>query len=282
MYKIAISSDSTLDLSNELIKKYNIHVMPLHVLLGDKDYKDGVNITPNDIFNYVKKTNTLPKTSACTQLEYFDFFSKLLQEYDSVIHFSISSKCSSTHNDARLAALELDGKVRVIDSLNLSTGQGLLVLKACDYLNEGLNLEEIINNINSLLDKVQTSFVVDTTDYLYKGGRCSAAALVATKLLLIHPAIEMKNGTLGVKKKYRGNLKKCIENYVKDLANEFSSYDDTRVFITHSSCDDDIVSTINDTVKKNFKFKEVLTTVAGSVVTSHCGKGTLGVLFITK
>lgn len=282
MSKIAISSDSTFDLSNDLIQKYNIHVMPLHVLLGDKEYKDGVDITPNDIFNYVKETNTLPKTSAGSQMEYLEFFENLLKEYDSVIHFNISSKCSSTYNDARLAALELDGKVSVIDSLNLSTGQGLLVLKACDYLNEGLGREEIVNNINSLLDKVQTSFVVDTTDYLYKGGRCSAAALVATKLLLIHPSIEMKNGVLGVKKKYRGNLKKCIENYVKDLAKEYTEYDDTRVFITHSTCEDDIVEAINSIVKEHFNFKEVLTTVAGSVVTSHCGKGTLGVLFITK
>ena len=208
MERIAISTDSTADLSKELISDNNIQIAPLHVLLGENDYKDGIDIMPDDIFNYVNESNQLPKTSACSVSEYIEIFSSLLKENDFVIHFTISSKCSSTYNNAVLASNEFDGKVRIIDSLNLSTGQGLLVLKACDMVKEGLLFNDIISKIEELKNKVQTSFVVDTVDYLYKGGRCTGAARIASKIFIIHPGIIMKNGSLGVKKNYRGNLKK--------------------------------------------------------------------------
>lgn len=282
MEKIIVSCDSTADLSVEILKKYNISVSPLHVNLGGNDYKDGVDITPNDIFSFVKKNNTLPKTSACSVIEYMTLFEELLKNNDYIIHFTISSKCSSTYNNAVLAANEYNGRVKVIDSFHLSTGQGLLVLKACDLINEGKTLDEVIKIVEDLKNKIETSFVVDTVDYLYKGGRCSAVSRIASKVLAIHPAIIMKNGSLGVKKNYRGNLKKAIESYTKDLASEYSSYDDTRVFITHSCCSDEIVENTKKILEEKFHFKEILITTAGCVVTSHCGKGTLGVLFITK
>lgn len=280
--KIAISTDSTADLSKEILEKYNISVAPLHVSLGEKDFKDGVDITPNDIFDFVKKENILPKTSACSVFEYKEIFDRLLEQNDHVIHFTISSKCSSTYNNAVLAASDYDGKVDVIDTFHLSTGQGLLVLKACDLIEGGKELKEVIDTINDLKNKVQTSFVVDTLDYLYKGGRCTAVARVATKLFSIHPSIIMRDGVLGVGKKYLGKLKKSIEGYAYDLAKEYTSYDNTRVFITHSCCSSDIVESTKKIVSSCFKFKEIIETQAGSVVTSHCGKGTLGILFITK
>ena len=282
MEKITISTDSTADLSKDLIEKNNITIAPLHVLLGENDHKDGIDIMPEDIFNYVKENNELPKTSACSVAEYIEIFTKLLNDNDYVIHFTISSKCSSTYNNAVLAANEFDGKVKIIDSLHLSTGQGLLVLKACDMVKEGKSFNEIVSNVEELKNKVQTSFVVDTVDYLYKGGRCTAAARIASKILNIHPSITMKNGTLGVKKNYHGNLKKSLEGYSHDLALEYKSYDKKRVFITHSCCSDEIVNSVIDIVKKEFNFEEIIVTVAGSVVTSHCGQGTLGILFITE
>ena len=280
MAKILISTDTTADLSKEILEEFKIKTTSLHVLLGDEDYIDGVNITPKDIFMYVEETNKLPKTSACSVFEYTEFFENNLKDFDYIIHFTISSELSSTYNNARLAAEEFDGKVHIVDSRNLSTGQGLLVLKACDMRNEGASFETICNVIEELKYHVQVSFVVDTLDYLHKGGRCSGTARLAATILKLHPSIDMIDGKLVPKKKYRGIIKKCIENYVKDLATEYTEYDDTRVFITHACCDDATVKLIQDVVYDNFRFKKIYITTAGSVITSHCGQGTLGVLFI--
>lgn len=280
MSKIIISSDSTCDLTPEIIKEKNIPIVPLHVLLGDTEYSDGVDITPQKIFDFVKEKNILPKTSATSVYEFENFFKKLLEENDYVIHFDISSEISSTYQNATIAASEFEGKVKVFDSRNLSTGIGVLIMKAIDLRDEGKSFEETNEFIEKKRFEVETSFVVDTVDYLYKGGRCSSAALLATKLFGIHPAIDMKDGKLVAGKKYRGSLKKCIQKYVSDLAETYKEYDDTRVFITHSCCDDDIVEAIKQEIAEKFHFKEILPTVAGSVITSHCGQGTLGVLFL--
>ena len=282
MKNVVITVDSTADFSKEIIEKYDIRVSPLHVLLGDNEYRDGVDATPQDIFEYVKKTNVLPKTSACATEEYVEFFTRQLEEAEKVIHFNISAECSSSNANAVEAAKRFGGRVYVVDTRQLSTGQGLLALKACDLLQEGKTVDEVYNTVLSLTDKVQTSFVVDTVDYLYKGGRCTAAAAVVSKILKIHPAIFMDNGKLVVRKKYMGNLKRCIGAYVDDLAVDFPDYDDTRVFITHSHCSDDIVELIKEKVKEKFSFKDIEVTTAGCVVTSHCGQGTLGVLYIKK
>lgn len=280
--KILISTDTTADLSREMLKQRGIKVTPLHVLLGEKEYLDGVNIIPEQIFEFVKNSKKLPKTSAVSMGEYLEFFENNLREYDEIIHFCISSEASASYTNALLANEEVNNRVHLIDSRHLSAGQGLLVMKACDLKDEGKSADEIEEEIKRLIPLTQTSFVVDTMEYLHKGGRCSSLARFATMLLSIHPSIQCLSGKLGTKKMYRGKLLKCIEKYIDDLAEEYQTYDDTRVFITHSSCTDDIVDAAYKMVKEKFHFKKIEVTVAGSVVTSHCGRGTLGVLFITK
>lgn len=279
--KIKITSDSTCDLSEELIKKYNVGIMSLCVILGERTY-DGGDITPQMIFDYVNETGNLPKTSAPSIEEYAEHFTKNLGDYDALIHFNISSKASSSNSNAQIAAKQFDGKVFVIDSQALSTGQGLLVLKACDLAAEGKSAQEIVKIIEGLRPMVNTSFVPDVLDYLHKGGRCSLAALIGAKVLKLHPLISMKEGQLYAKKKYMGSLERCIKTYIKDLVEEYPAYDKTRCFITHSSCEPEVVELARGLVKEAFTFDEILETVAGPVVTSHCGKNTLGVLFITE
>lgn len=280
--KIRITSDSTCDLSPELVEKYGVGIFPLHVILGDKTYSDGIDITPQDIFDYVSQTGELPKTAAFSAEDYAEFFTKQLEGYDALIHFNISSKASASFNNADLASKNFGGKVHVIDSLALSTGQGLLVLKACDLAAEGKSAEEIVKIVEGLRPKLNTSFVPDVLDYLHKGGRCSLASLIGAKVLKLHPLISMKEGQMYAKKKYMGGLEACLRKYIKDLAEEYRGYDKTRCFITHSSCEPEVVEKARAQVKEIFDFNEILETTAGSVVTSHCGKNTLGVLFITE
>ncbi len=280
--KIKITADSTCDLGPVLTEKYNVGIMPLTVLLGENVYHDGVDITPQMIFDYVSANNVLPKTSAPSVEDYTKFFAGYLEEYDHVIHFNISSKASASNSNANQAAAAFKGKVDVIDSYALSTGQGLLTLKACDFAAAGEKPKRIVEDIKALIPKVNTSFVPDRLDYLHKGGRCSLAALMGAKVLRLHPLISMKEGQLYAKKKYMGNLDACIRKYVDDLVQEYPSYDKTRCFITHSSAEPETVAKARALVESKFGFNEVIETVAGCVVTSHCGKNTLGVLFIAE
>ncbi len=277
--KIRITSDSTCDLG-ELVAKNNIGILPLQVNLDADAYRDGVDITPQDIFNFVAKTKILPKTSAPSVGEYEEFFAEQLKTYDAIIHFNISSKSSGSHNFAKLASESFAGKVRVIDSQALSSGQGLLVMKAVDLLNEGKSLDEIEETVNALRPFVNTSFVPDQLDYLHKGGRCSGMTMFVANALKIHPKIVMKEGQLVQGGKYRGVMTRCIANYIEDLKQMYPDYDKTRCFVTHSSADSELVEVAKAKVKELFEFDEVIETVAGSIITSHCGKGTLGVLFI--
>ena len=279
--KIKITADSTCDLGNELIQRYNVGIFPLTVVLGEKSYKDGIDIVPQDIFDYVKSTGNLPKTAAGSVDGYAQFFAENLQGYDALIHFSISSLASSSFNAASKAADTFKGKVFAVDSRALSTGQGLLVLKACDLAAEGHAAEDIVKTVKSLRPFVNTSFVPDALDYLHKGGRCSLAALLCATVLKLHPEIcENADGQLIAKKKYMGSIERCIRSYINDLHEEFRYYDKTRCFITHSSADESLVELAKKMVAELFDFKEVHVTVAGSIITSHCGRNTLGVLFI--
>lgn len=280
--KIKISSDSTCDLGNELIERYNIGITPLSVILGDKVYTDGVDITPQQIFDFVKATGNLPKTAACTEEAYAEYFAEFLKGNDAVIHFNISSKASVTNRNAAEAAKRFKGKVKVVDSLALSTGQGLLVLKACDLAAEGKSPDEIVAATEALRPKVNTSFVPDSLEYLHKGGRCSLAALMGAKVLKLHPMIEMNEGQLYASKKYMGSLTRCLKNYVNDLVAKYPHYDSTRCFITHSCCEKEVVDIVRGLVENSFSFDEIHETVAGGVITGHCGKNTLGVLFISE
>jgi DegV family protein with EDD domain len=274
-----ITSDSTCDL-NHLTQQRDITILPLQVNLDAAAYHDGVDITPQDIFDFVAKTGILPKTSAPSIGEYEDFFAQQLKEADEVLHFNISSKSSGAYNFARAAAESFNGKVRVIDSKALSSGQGLLVLKAADMRDAGKSIAETEAEINKLRARVNTSFVPDSLDYLHKGGRVSGMVKVAASMFKIHPQILMNDGQLVPGKKYRGKMSMCINQYVQDLKDMYPSYDKSRCFVTHSSADKELVELAKSKVKELFDFDEIIETVAGSIITSHCGQGTLGVLFI--
>ena len=282
MSDIIISSDSTCDLSKDLLDKYQIAIMPLSVMLGTESFKDGVDIVPQNIFDYFDKTGNLPKTAAPSVSEYQEFFKQFVEQGKTVVHINISSKASGSYGFAAAAAKEFEGKVHVVDSHALSTGQGLLVMKACDLREQGKNGEEICNTLLSLRGKVNTSFIPDTLLYLYKGGRCSTLSYYGSKVLSIHPMIDMKDGQLYPKKKYIGKMSRCLKNYINDLVEEYPLYDKTRCFITHSSADQELVDQAKSAVKELFHFDEILETVAGSIITSHCGKNTIGVLFISE
>ena len=276
---IRITSDSTCDLGH-LANERNIVILPLQVNLDGDAYRDGVDITPEDIFAFVAKTKILPKTSAPSIGEYEDFFREQLKDSDEIIHFNISAKSSGSHSFAKQAAESFDGKVRVIDSKALSSGQGLLVLKAADMRDAGKSAAEIEETIVKLRDSVNTSFVPDQLDYLHKGGRCSGMKMFVANALKIHPKIVMQDGQLQQGGKYRGEMSRCIARYIDDLKEQYLSYDKTRCFVTHSTAERPLVEAAIAKVKETFEFDEVIETVAGSIVTSHCGKGTLGVLFI--
>ena len=276
---IRITSDSTCDKGNYAAER-NVGINPMMIILDGQIYHDGVDITPADIFKFVADTKQLPKTSATAVEEYKEFFEKELEGYDGLIHFDISAKSSVTYNNAKTAAEYFGGKVRVIDSMALSTGQGLLVLKACELRDEGKSLDDIEEAVNSIKKRVNTSFVPDSLDYLKKGGRVSGMVNLAAAMFRIHPAIVMQEGQLVPGKKYKGRMSNIIRQYVEDLKAQYPSYDKTRCFITHSSADQELVDIAKDCVKELFEFDEILETVAGAVVTSHCGRNTLGVLFV--
>lgn len=278
---VKISADSTCDLGEYGVAR-NIKIMPLSVILGDKSYRDGLEIVPQDIFDYVEKTGVLPKTSAPAIADYEDFFAEQLEGDDTLVHFNISQKSSSSYDHAAEAAKKFGGKVFVVDSKALSSGQGLLVMKASDLAAEGKSAREIVDEIQSLVLKTNTSFVPDRLDYLYKGGRCSRMAMYGANILKIHPLIEMHDGQLFADKRYRGNMQKCINNYIDDLAEQYPEYDDTRCFITHSNADKELVEFAVEKTRATFGFKEICVTVAGSVITGHCGRNTLGLLFIAR
>ena len=277
--KIRITSDSTCDL-NALVETRNVGIVPLQVNLGDKAYRDGVDITPQDIFDYVAATKILPKTAAPSIGDYEEFFKKELEGYDALIHINISTKSSGSHSFAKLAAESFGDKVRVIDSKSLSSGQGLLVLKACDLRDEGKSADEIENALLEIRERINTSFVPDTLDYLHKGGRVSGMVKTVAGMFKIHPLIYMENGQLVPGKKYKGKMSVLIKQYVEDLKAQYPDYDKSRCFVTHSSAEPELVEAAKEQVKALFDFDEVLESVAGSIVTSHCGQGTLGVLFV--
>lgn len=279
--QIIISSDSTCDLSSELIERYNIRILPMGVTLGDNSYRDGVDVTPDDLYAYVAKTGQLPKTSAINMAENADYFEELTRDGSAVIHFTISASMSATYNNARMAAEDFED-VYVVDAKNLSTGSGLLVLAAAEMAQQGMEAGEIAQKVSELADYVDASFVVDNLEYLAKGGRCSAVAAFGANLLQLKPCISVKNGAMGVGKKYRGKFEKVLPTYVSERLADGEDIELDRVFVTHAGCDPQLVESIAELVKNTLPFKEVLVTRAGCTVSSHCGANTLGVLFIRK
>lgn len=279
--KVKIISDSTCDLSKELVQRYDIDILPLHILLGDKEYEDGV-ITPDEIFAWSDDNKTTPKTSAPAITEAVELMRPYVEEGREIVCFSISESMSTSGNVMRLAAGELDADelVTVIDSANLSTGIGLLVIEAAIMADKGCNALEIKARMEELKPYVRASFVVDTLTYLYRGGRCSAVAAMAGSVLKLHPRIVVENGAMDAAKKYRGKLSSVIMSYTKDMEEQLKNARPDRVFITHSGCDGQIVDNVREYLESLGIFDEILETRAGGVISSHCGPGTLGVLFI--
>lgn len=281
---VKIISDSTCDLSPELIAKYDIDILPLHILLGEDEYEDGRNITPQQIYDWSDAHKTTPKTSAPSLAEAIELFRPYIEEKREIVCFSISGSMSTSGNVMRLAAEELEASdlVTVIDSANLSTGIGLLVIEAAIMAEKGQSAAEIAAAIEVLKPKVRASFVVDTLTYLYRGGRCNAVSAMAGGVLRLHPKIVVENGAMDASKKYRGKINSVIMSYVKDMEEDLKSARPERIFITHSGCDRDTVNAVRSYLESFGIFHEILETRAGGVVSSHCGPGTLGVLFIAK
>lgn len=279
--KVLITRDSTSDLPPELVEKYNIKTIPLIVNLGDKSYRDSVDITPDDIYKYHEEHGILPKTAAVNVDDMINFFKPFVDEGYSIVHFAISSTMSSTYQNSCIAADEFED-VYVVDTKNLSTGEGLLVLKAVEWANEGLSAKEIYDKLSTLIPLVDASFVIDSLEYLHKGGRCSALAAFGANVLKLKPCIEVKYGSMGVSKKYRGKYAETLKQYVADRLTDYSNIDLDRVFITHAGCDDEIVNQVVSQVKETAPFKELIVSRAGCTISSHCGQNTLGVLYIRK
>ena len=279
--KIKIISDSTCDLSQELIEKYDITIVPLTVIKNDQAYLDGVTIVPDEIYAHVAGGGSLCSTTAASVGEYQDIFAKYANDYDGIVHINIGSGFSACHQNARLAASEFDN-VLVIDSQNLSTGQGLVVLKACELAESASSLEEIGEVLRDYTTKVEASFLLDRLDYMVKGGRCSSAAALGANLLNLKPCIEVKDGKMAVVKKYRGNYSKCLAAYVKDRLASREDLQRHTLFVTRTPVDDTCLAAVEAAVNEHGDFENVYWTMAGCTISCHCGPGTLGVLFVRK
>ncbi|MBR6570518.1 MAG: DegV family protein [Clostridia bacterium] len=280
---VQIISDSTCDLSRDLLEKYKVEILPLHVILGSQDYQDGLTITPDEIYRWSDENKQTPKTAAVSVEETMEALQPHLKEGREVICFAISESMSSTANAMRLAAkrLQAEDQVTVIDSANLSTGIGLLVIEAARMAKAGMNARQIAEVIEALKPRVRASFVVDTLTYLHRGGRCSGVAAFVGSTLKLHPRIAVENGKMAPGKKYRGRISRAIMDYVKDMEADLKNAQKDRVFITHSGCTEEDIAAVRSYLQGLNHFDEILTTRAGSVVSSHCGPGTLGVLFIS-
>ena len=279
--KIKILSDSTCDLPAQLLEKYNISLVPLTVVKDGKEYKDGITITPANIFEHVAAGGELCSTSAANIGEYTDIFEKYAGEYDAVIHINLGSGFSTCYQSACLAAEEFDN-VRVIDSKNLTAGQGFVVLKACELAETMNDLDAIVEELNAFTEKVEVSFVVDKLDYLVKGGRCSSAAALGANLLGLKPCIEVKDGKMSVVKKYRGNYAKCLTTYVKERLEGRDDIDRSKIFVIQTVVSEECYNGVMEAVNTYGNFETVFESTAGCTISCHCGPGTLGVLFVRK
>lgn len=277
MARIALSAESTIDLTKELIKENNIHIVPFTVILGNKSGLDGV-ITSNEIIEYVKNHGVLPKTSAVNNFQYEEHFSNLLKDYDYVIHISLSSEISCAYNNAMEVAKTMQN-VFVIDSLSLSTGIALLALYARKLIDSGMEPFDIVNAVSKRRPFDQTSFILSRLDYLYKGGRCNSLAYLASTLLKIRPQIIVRNGRMEPRKKYVGKFEKAVIKYVNDTLEYFNTPDLENVFITYTTAPKAIIDEITKILKEK-GFKNIYPTNAGATITSHCGENCLGILYL--
>lgn len=279
--KTMIFSDSTCDLSPDIVASRDIRINPLTVVFGSDNHVDGIDVKPDDVYKFYKQSGTLAKTTASNISEHEKFISDNLSEGCGAVYFTISSDMSANFNNARIAAENFDD-VYVIDSRNLSTGIGLLVLHAADLADKGMGAKEIRDEIMTLIDKVDASFVIDTLEYLHKGGRCSSVAALGANLLKLKPCIQVKDGKMSVCKKYRGKINDVIKQYVEERLADDNEPISSRIFLTHSGGCDEIAEILKQEVSAKYPDKEVIITHAGCTVCVHCGPGTLGILMIRK
>ena len=278
---VVITADSTVDLSPELVERFQIHVIPLTITLGDDTFPDGQGFTPLDMYERFRKDGTLPKTSAPGVQEFLDFFTPFVEQGCEVVHFDISAELSNTFNAARLAAQELEG-VWPVDSRMLSTGVGLLAIEAAECRDRGMGAAEIAAHLEALKEKVSTSFVLDTLVYMWKGGRCTGVAALGANLLHLKPGLEMKDGKLGVYKKYRGSMQSVYKQYIAERVKD-KKIRPGHVFLTESGeIEPEVIEELTQLVYTLTGCKEVHHTLAGCTVSTHCGPRTLGVLFIEE
>ena len=279
--KIKIISDSTCDLSAQLIQENHITITPLTVVKNDEQFKDGVTITPAEIFAHVAAGGALCSTSANSIGEYADVFEKYSNDYDGIVVVTLGSGFSTCYQSACLAAEDFP-KVRVVDSKNLTTGQGLVVLKACELAKTATDLDMLADELRAFTEKVEASFIVDKLDYLVKGGRCSSAAALGANLLNLKPCIEVKDGKMSVGKKYRGKYDKCLVNYAKERLEGRDDIDTNTLFLTRTVISDEAYEAVKGAVAEYGKFENIYETVAGCTISCHCGPGTLGIVFVRK
>lgn len=281
MSKVKIVSDSSCDLSAELIEKYGIGIIPMNVTLEGKSYRDGIDLVPDDIYARYKVSGSLPKTAAINPEQYRDEFNKYLEEGYDIVYISISSEFSSNYQNSVIAASDFDN-IYCVDSKNLSTGFGHIVLLGAEMEQEGLEAAVIAERLNSIVPNVRSSFILDKLEFLHKGGRCSSVAALGANLLKLKPCIEVVDGKMVVGKKYRGKLDAVLKQYTNDKLSDISNINKHRIFVTHSGISQDIIDMVVNTVKSKLDFEEIVITRAGCTISSHCGPNTLGVLFIVE
>ncbi|MBQ6106160.1 MAG: DegV family protein [Lachnospiraceae bacterium] len=279
---VRILTDSTCDLSPELVKEFDIRVIPLNIIMGDKSYRDGIEASQSEIFKWADENKTTPKTSAPDLGFAEDFLKQFKDAGDEAVYIGISEDMSSTCQTMRLAAEDLEYKdFYVVDSMNLSTGVGLQVLRASDYAKQGMSAAEIAKKIEEDRGKVRASFCIDTLTYLHRGGRCSGVAALLGAALMLKPMIAVRDGKMGVARKYRGKIRKVLKQYAEDMLPELQNAIPDRVFVTHTASDE-TAAEIREYVESLGIFEHVYETKAGGVISSHCGPGTLGILFYSK
>ena len=279
---VRVSADSTCDLSPELLQTYGIETLPLYVVMDGNAYKDGLELTPDELYAKVREAGKIGSTAAINVNEYLTFFTRMKESCDTLIHFTISSEMSSCFQNACIAAEEVGG-VYVIDSRNLSTGIGLQVLRACELAQKGMAAEVIVSYVREMAGRVDATFIPESLEFLKMGGRCSAAAALGANLLRLKPCIQVREGKMLVGKKYTGSMENVLSKYVKDRLNKLEDLDLSRVFITHSGMSDPaIIDKVKDAVLAIAPFEDVQITRAGCTVSNHCGPNTLGVLFCKK
>ena len=279
--KIKITSDSTCDLPKELVEKHNIELFPLTVIKDGENFLDNVTITPADIFAHVAAGGDLCSTTAGNVGEYADLFAKYASEYDAIVHINLGSGFSSSYQNATLAAMDFENVV-TIDSQNLSTGQGHIVMKAVELSQNATDLQELKAQIEAYVPKVEASFVLDQLKYMAKGGRCSAATALGANLLNLKPCIEVKDGKMTVGKKYRGKYDKCLATYAKERLEGRDDIDNNLIFITQTVVSEEAHASVSSAVKEFGHFNQICDATAGCTISCHCGPGTLGILFVRK